>query len=540
MTGTLRGRVSAAVRSTVRDEHRTDAELVAAFVGTRDQAAFAALVTRHGPLVLGVCRRALGATADAEDAFQATFLVLVTKAGAIPWRGSLGPWLFGVAHRVARKARFKRDRRFAVEKQVDAMPHPESTDRDPAESDELGRLFDEELAALPEEMRRAVVLCELQGRSRAAAAKELGVSEGTLSSRLGRARKRLRDRLANRGVALAVPPAVVVSARLSVATAGLANGSVGAVPAAVWELAQEALKAMTITKLKVGAVLVAAVIGLTGFGLSASGIGGDEKPAAKAEPTAKPKAEAPPTKAGPVATVNGIDISREEFGEYLIRKYGAKEIDLFVNKKVIQLAAGDKGVTVTGEEVEEEFAREAKSVGVTTEDFAKSVLAKHGKTEAEWREDGVLPRLLMQKLCEKEVAVTDADLRAAFARKFGERRKAQLTAWSKDRGEALPGPYMVPRVVPDESPGMKAFVAAAFALKKEGDVSDRIVSPEGDFKVRLIEIIPPNTDAKFEDEKEAIRAELLRHRLEAAVPPAFAKLREQAKPIFHIQPDPKK
>jgi RNA polymerase sigma factor (sigma-70 family) len=131
-------------RLTARDDLRTDAELLNRFVSLHEHSAFASLVVRHGPLVYGVCRRALGATADADDAFQATFLVLAQKAGSVPWRGNLGPWLFGVAHRIARKARFKRDRRFAVEKQVDAMPHPETAPPDRTETDELSRAFDEE------------------------------------------------------------------------------------------------------------------------------------------------------------------------------------------------------------------------------------------------------------------------------------------------------------------------------------------------------------------------------------------------------------
>ena len=109
MTATLRGR-GAAIAC---DDPRTDADLLRRFVESGDPPAFAALVDRHGPLVLGVCRRALGAAADADDAFQATFLVLIRKADTMPWRATVGPWLYGVAHRISQKARFKRDRRFA-------------------------------------------------------------------------------------------------------------------------------------------------------------------------------------------------------------------------------------------------------------------------------------------------------------------------------------------------------------------------------------------------------------------------------------------
>jgi hypothetical protein len=383
-------------------------------------------------------------------------------------------------------------------------------------------------------MRRAVVLCELQGVGRAAAAKQLGISEGTLSSRLARARKALKDRLARRGFTLVMPVAAVVSAKLAAATVGLANGAVGVVPAAVWALSQEAMKMMAISKLNLGAVLVAAVIGLTGFGLSASG-NGDDKPVAKAKADPPAAADAkPPTQ--PVATVNGQDISRAEFGEYLIRKHGAKEITLFVNKKIIEHAAADKSIKVKGGEIEAQFLKEYQSLGIQKEEFVKSVLTKHGKTEAEWRDDVTLPRLLLEKMCEGDVAVTDGELRDAFARKFGETRKVQLTTWSKDRGVMMPKASLVHKAAPDDSPDTKALKAAAFALKKKGEESDWITITQGRFAVTLIEIIPANTDAKFEDEKAALRAELLPRRMESEVHKRFAKLREQAEPVYHIEP----
>ena len=188
--GLTRSRTNAAVHAAARRDPRTDADLLARFLAHRDEPAFAALVQRHGPLVCGVCRRALGPTADADDAFQATFLVLVQKAGGIRWRANLGPWLFGVAHRIAPQGPVqpRPPVRRGETGGRHAAPGTHSR-RTRAESDELSRAFDEELAALPEEMRRAVVLCELQGRSRQQAAKQLRISEGTLSSRLARAQE---------------------------------------------------------------------------------------------------------------------------------------------------------------------------------------------------------------------------------------------------------------------------------------------------------------------------------------------------------------
>ncbi len=184
------------------DDGLTDSELLARFVAVRDEAAFAALVARHGPMVLGACRRLLHHEQDAEDAFQATFLVLARKASSQPWSHTAGPWLHQVANRVAMEARAVNARLRARERQVEEMPHPEVG---PAEPQDWRALLDEELDRLPEKYRTAVVLCELEGRSRKEAAGLLGLAEGTLSWRLATARKMLARRLARLGPALSAP-----------------------------------------------------------------------------------------------------------------------------------------------------------------------------------------------------------------------------------------------------------------------------------------------------------------------------------------------
>jgi len=560
MTTTLRGRAAAAARSAARDDPRTDAELLARFVDTREQPAFTALVHRHGPLVLGVCRWALGATADADDAFQAAFLVLIRKAESIPWRANLGPWLFGVAFRIARKARFKRDRRFAVEKQVDAMPHPAATAPDAAESDELSRAFDDELAALPEAMRRAVVLCELQGVGRAAAAKQLGISEGTLSSRLARARKALKDRLARRGFTLVMPVTAVVSAKLAAATVGLANGAVGVVPAAVWALSQEAMKMMAISKLRLGAVLVAAVIGLTGFGLSASG-NGDDKPVAKAKADPPAAADAkPPTQ--PVATVNGQDISRAEFGEYLIRKHGAKEIEGYVNKKIIDAEAAKRGVAVAEKELDSQFFKESMFMFMLGSEDATKYLAQQGRSFDTVRQYEILPRMLLRKLCEPTVTVTDEDIRRAFDNKFGEKRMVDivgianahetdlsdmvrqlirqgttdfdaiqakvsgLTRRQNGRAEVRRYPISIPAHV--------EMIEEVFRLERVGKVVEtKDVFGRVTF-FKLLEVVPAEAGKKIEEERAGLREYVLEAKLEMAIPKLAEKLRGEAKPVYNL------
>ncbi|HEY1190529.1 MAG TPA: sigma-70 family RNA polymerase sigma factor [Gemmata sp.] len=180
-----------------------DADLLARFAASHDPGAFEELVRRHGALVLGVCRRVTGHPQDAEDAFQAVFLVLAQKARGLRNAGALGNWLYGVAYRVSLRARRAAGRRKAREVTMSHPPERAAPVPGPLVP-ELAPVLDEELAALPAHYRDAIVLCDLQGASREDAARALGVPEGTLSSRLATGRKRLAQRLAKRGVALSV------------------------------------------------------------------------------------------------------------------------------------------------------------------------------------------------------------------------------------------------------------------------------------------------------------------------------------------------
>ncbi|HEY1379396.1 MAG TPA: sigma-70 family RNA polymerase sigma factor, partial [Gemmataceae bacterium] len=156
----------------------TDDQLLARFVERRDAGAFHAIVGRHGPMVWGVCLRLLRDRSDAEDAFQATFLVLVRKADAVSPRGAVGNWLYGVACRAALKARTDRAARREKERRAAAMRPQESPESD---SDEFRQLLDTELSRLPDKYRAPVVLCDLEGKTRAEAAHELGWPEGTVA-----------------------------------------------------------------------------------------------------------------------------------------------------------------------------------------------------------------------------------------------------------------------------------------------------------------------------------------------------------------------
>ena len=165
-------------------EEVPDALLLDRFVDQWDQAAFGDLVRRHGPMVLGVCRRIIGDPHAAEDAFQATFLLLVRKAGLVRKRGSVGPWLYGVARRVALEARGAASRR-----RVPAPLDPEVArvdDHEGLERDELHAALHEELGRLPEKYRAPIVLCYIEGLPHEAVARQLGWPLGTVRTRIAR------------------------------------------------------------------------------------------------------------------------------------------------------------------------------------------------------------------------------------------------------------------------------------------------------------------------------------------------------------------
>lgn len=259
----------------------TDGQLLQGFVERHDGAAFETLVLRHGPMVLGVCRRLLGNPHDAEDAFQATFLVLVRKADSVVPRDMVGNWLYGVAYQTALKARALALRRRARERQV--LTLPETAVCLTEDWSDLQPVLDQELSRLPSRYRIPILLCDVQGMTRKEAAQRLGWPEGTLSSRLARARGRLAQRLTRRGVvfsggslaavvsqqtATAHVPASLVSLTVQGANLVVAGkaATVGALSAPVVALTEGVVHGMLLTKIKVATavILMAATLGVGG------------------------------------------------------------------------------------------------------------------------------------------------------------------------------------------------------------------------------------------------------------------------------------
>jgi RNA polymerase sigma factor (sigma-70 family) len=278
-----------------RDPHpRTDGQLLSAFVSSHDSVAFEAIVRRHGPMVLGVCRRVIGDPHAADDAFQAVFVVLVRRAAAVRPREQLANFLFGVAYRVALKARSQIARRRTRETQVAAMPEPAApADLSAEHWADLQPVLDAELAALPDYLRLPVVLCDLQGRTQREVAKQLNLPTTTLVNRLAAARRRLAARLSARGVSLAggalaavvsanaataaVAPHLVASAT-RVGLAAVGSGA-GTIPANVLQLSEGVVRMFVVSKLKLTTTAVLAGLTL----LAGAGVGmvkADDKPAA--------------------------------------------------------------------------------------------------------------------------------------------------------------------------------------------------------------------------------------------------------------------
>jgi RNA polymerase sigma factor (sigma-70 family) len=274
-----------------------DAELLERFANQRDETAFAALLRRHGPLVWSVCRRVLGEDHAAEDAFQATFLVLVRKARSVSKQASIRSWLHGVALRVSLRARQQEQLRRRRERETPCRLPGDATWQD------VRPILDEEIQRLPEKYRLPIILCYLEGQTNDEAARLLNCPRGTIATRLARARERLRTRLLRRGVTLsagtlaamltdnvmsAVVPPLLIAQTVKVALTGAASVS-------ITTLTEGVLHAMLLSKIKMASAFVLVLVALGGAGVSTYYLNA-QAPAPKSESSAKKPAETAPDK----------------------------------------------------------------------------------------------------------------------------------------------------------------------------------------------------------------------------------------------------
>lgn len=300
----------------VETARQTDAVLLDAFIREQQPEAFAALVQRHGVMVLGVCRRILGNHHDAEDAFQATFLVLARKAATVRPGNRLVSWLYGVALRTAMKAR-RMEMRRKERQQAVAQPPAHLA---PEPMDELHAILDEELERLPEHYRLPILLCELQGQTRKQAAESLGWTEGKLAGRLTRGRALLARRLQKRGVTIPVVglfsvlptiaeavPSHLLDQTVHIATLSILGEASSAVSSTVLSLTQGVMKAMFLSKLKVlTTVALAGVLLITGLSVGGWSMVWSGEPIPNRPAASGSRSEATPPK--PPADIELIDI----------------------------------------------------------------------------------------------------------------------------------------------------------------------------------------------------------------------------------------
>jgi RNA polymerase sigma factor (sigma-70 family) len=356
----------------------TDAQLLERWVNQRDEAAFEVLAWRHGPLVLGTCRRLLSRAEDAEDAFQATFLALVRKAASIGRRESVAAWLHKVAYRVALAARAARLR-------VKTVPPGEPASADPAEDvavRELRGVLDEEVARLPDKYRVPFVLCYLQGKTNAEAAAELGCPHGTVLTRLRWARQRLRSRLARRGVTLTAAALAIVLAEAGHTPAALVGSVVraavgtvpGAVSAPVSALADGVLREMFQARVRrMAAAVVVLVLLLGGVGALAQSVGALPReragPVRANENARKPAAPEGLAEALPPGALARLGTTRLRHGGEVL------SVSLSPDDKVVASAGGDGVVRMWDTRTGKELRRFEQTDG-----FTAAALLDAGKT----------------------------------------------------------------------------------------------------------------------------------------------------------------
>jgi PPIC-type peptidyl-prolyl cis-trans isomerase-like protein len=298
-------------------------------------------------------------------------------------------------------------------------------------------------------------------------------------------------------------------------------------------------------------------------GMAALGIGWllGRSPLAKVEaappPPVQPKAagdESEDSKRVVAYIYGNIPITRQELGEYLIARYGAEKLDLLVNKRIIEHACKQKGIEVDAGEVEADYAILLKNVGVSKKDFIDKVLKQYRKTEYEWKEDVIRPRLLLTKLCKDRVQVNEEDLRKTFETLYGEKVDIQIILYPQNQQRYLaqlydkvrqseeafseeakkqPDPNLAMtagRIKPiAKFSGLEDIEKVAFSLKP-GQVSHVMQVPEGWLIMRCLGRIPPDNAVKFEDKRAELQREVMDRKIQQEIPKAFAELAKEAAP----------
>jgi hypothetical protein len=270
-----------------------------------------------------------------------------------------------------------------------------------------------------------------------------------------------------------------------------------------------------------------------------------------------------------VAMIYGnVPVTREELGEFLIARGGYEKVELVVNKKIIEIEAARRNLTVTPVEIRAALEDDIRGLGITFDDFKSKVLPRYGKTLYEWTEDVIKPRIMLSKMCRDQVKVTEEDLKRLFDNKYGEKRQAKIIRWSKeelraaqrDWDEARKGdtefdsiarrqadPNLaaaagltqpVGRNAYDDSQGKQEEIEKVLFSLKVGEISQLFQTPAGIMCVKCVAIIPPDQNVKMEQVKTTLEKEVYERKLAAEVPKCFTRLKEQAKPEVFLKGAP--
>ena len=265
---------------------------------------------------------------------------------------------------------------------------------------------------------------------------------------------------------------------------------------------------------------------------------------------------------------NGIPITREELGEFLIARGGYQKLELLVNKRIIEIEAARRNFAVTPEEVQAALNENLRTLGISKEDFINKVLPHYGKTLYEWTEDVIKPRLLLTKMCRDRIKVSEEDLRRAFENKYGERRQAKIILWragelkvaQKQWDEARRSDEDFDRIArmqadPNlaaacglvapigrfawvDSEGKSDAVEKMLFSLKEGEISQLFQTPAGIMCIKCVKIIPPDSNVKLEQVREELEKDIFDKKLNAEIPKFFGELKEQAKPQLLLKGPP--
>ena len=252
-----------------------------------------------------------------------------------------------------------------------------------------------------------------------------------------------------------------------------------------------------------------------------------------------------------------VPVTREELGEFLIARGGYEKVDLLVNKRIIEIEAARKNITVTPEEIRGALEEDIRGLGISFADFKKHVLPRYGKTLYEWTEDVIKPRIMLSKMCRDRVKVTDEDLQRLFENKYGEKRQAKIIRWNKGevkaalkgweearkgdtefdsiaRTQADPNlaaaagqTQPVGKNAYDDSPGKQDEVERVLFSLKVGEISQLFNSEAGILCVKCVAIIEPDKTVKLEQVKQALQKEVFDRKLSNEIPKYFTELKER-------------